>query len=392
MKKKVIRITTIPLSLKILLKGQLKYMSQYFEILAVSSDGKDFEEMLNQELVRGFRVNMTRQLTPIKDLIALFKLIHLFRKEKPDIVHSHTPKAGNLAMLAAWLCRIPIRIHTVAGLPLLEATGLKRILLDFVEKTTYTFATKVYPNSFGLKNKILDNKYCSVSKIHVIGNGSSNGIDTNYFSREAMVPELMQKLKQEYGILSCDFVFIFVGRLVTDKGINELVKAFEKVHQKHPNAKLILVGPKEPELDPLHNETEHILQNHPAIILTGFQSDVRPFFSISNILTFPSYREGFPNVVMQAGAMDLPSIVTDINGCNEIIRDNVNGIIIPAKDNNALEIAMLETLENDEKRKRLAQNSRLLIIERYEQQMVWQLISKVYDEQIKSGKQKVCVL
>lgn len=357
----------------------------YYDVLAVSSAGEDFEEILREHGVSGIRINMSRKIAPTKDLIALSKLIFLFLKEKPLIIHTHTPKAGTLGMLAAWLCRVPIRMHTVAGLPLLEASGLKRFILDFVEKITYACATKVYPNSFGLKDIILQNNYCIESKVKVIGNGSSNGIDTNYFSKAAIAPELLEKLKLQHQVLSDDFVYLFVGRLVADKGINELIKAFNAVNQRHPNTKLLLVGPRESALDPLNEETEQILRDQPAIILSGYQNDVRPFLTIADVLTFPSYREGFPNVVMQAGAMGLPSIVTNINGCNEIIQDNVNGIIIPPKDCTALENAMIELLENREKLKRFAQNARPSIVDRYEQQMVWQLIKQEYDEQLKKA-------
>ena len=385
MKKKLIRITTVPISLDKLLENQLRYMKVHYEVIAVSSNQKELNRIGDLQQVAVFTVQMSRKITPIKDLISLFKLIYLFRDEKPQIVHSHTPKAGTLGMLAAWLCRVPVRMHTVAGLPLLETSGFKRILLDLVEKITYACATKVYPNSYGLKDIILQNNYCAESKIKVIGNGSSNGIDTNYFSKATIAPELLEKLKLQYQILFDDFVYLFVGRLVADKGINELVKAFNAVNQKYPNSKLLLVGNRESDLDPLQKETELILQNHPSIICVGFQSDVRPFLLIANALTFPSYREGFPNAVMQAGAMGLPSIVTNINGCNEIILDNVNGIIIPSKDCTALENAMIELLENREKLKRLAQNARPLIVERYEQQMVWQLIKQEYDKQLKKA-------
>ncbi|HAQ21323.1 MAG TPA: glycosyltransferase family 1 protein [Prolixibacteraceae bacterium] len=381
-KIKLIRITTVPISLQILLRGQHRYMSQFFEVIGISSSGKALEKVAIEEGIKTIQVEMSRSISPLKDIISLWQLYKIIQKEKPEIVHTHTPKAGTLGMLAAWLCRVPVRMHIVAGLPLLEATGLKRILLDFVEKLTYTCATKVYPNSFGLKDIILQNNYCPASKIHVIGNGSSNGIDTSYFSTEQVQPETIKKLKGEYKIAIKDFVYVFIGRLVADKGINELVTAFNVVYQKHPSAKLLLVGPRESELDPLNNETEQILKNNPAIICTGFQQDVRSFLAVSNVLVFPSYREGFPNVPMQAGAMGLPCIVTNINGCNEIIQDNVNGIIIPPKDAFALENAMIELLDNSEKRERLARNARPLIVERYEQQMIWQLIKQEYDEQL----------
>ena len=380
---KLLRITTVPVSLQILLRGQHRFMSQYFEVIGISSSGKVLENVGFNEGIRTIPVEMTRSISPLRDIISLWKLCHILLKEKPQIVHTHTPKAGTIGMLAAWLCGVPVRMHTVAGLPLMEAFGLKRKLLDLVEKITYSCATKVYPNSIGLKDVILQNNYCPASKIQVISNGSSNGIDTNYFSPQQILQATRATLKEDYKIAENDLVFVFVGRLVADKGINELVKAFNRVSQKHSNARLLLVGNRESDLDPLNEETEQLLQNHKGIVQTGYQSDVRPFLSIADVLTFPSYREGFPNVVMQAGAMGLPSIVTNINGCNEIIQDNVNGIIIPPKDAPALEDAMLELLENEEKRKRLAKNARPLIVERYEQQKVWELIKQEYDEQLK---------
>src|SRR6185312_342487 len=150
--------------------------------------------------------------------------------------------------------------------------------------------------------------------------------------------EQKQQLRQELNIKASDFVFVFVGRLVKDKGINELVSAFSKLQIQ--NARLLLVGNFEPELDPLFSETLQRIQSNPNIFSVGFQKDVRPYFSISNALVFPSYREGFPNVVMQAGAMELPSIVSNINGCNEIIKNGVNGIIIPPKNEDELFKAM----------------------------------------------------
>lgn len=385
MKKKIIRITTVPISMALLLNGQLEYMSNFFEIIGISSSGEHLDYLKNHERIKTFSIEMSRSITPFHDLISLTKLIYIIIKERPDIVHSHTPKAGTIAMVASWICRVPIRIHTVAGLPLVKYSGIERIILDFVEKITYACATKVYPNSFGLKDIILQNKYCSESKIHVIGNGSSNGINTEYFSSDQVSSETINKIKEEYRISRNDFVYIFIGRLVKDKGIDELVKAFNNIYRTHSNVKLLLIGNRESELDPLQHETEQFIQNHPAIILTGFQSDIRPFLSISNVLTFPSYREGFPNVVLQAGAMGLPSIVSNINGCNEIIEDGINGILIPPKNASALEKIMIELFENDEKRNLLAQNARPLIVTRYEQQMVWQLLKLEYDEQLKKA-------
>ncbi len=377
MKTKLIRITTIPLSLKVLLRGQLRYMSNYFEVIGVSSNDKELEEVKNEEGIAVVPIEMSRKITPIQDIKSLLKTYNYLKKVQPKIVHTHTPKAGIVGMLAAKLAGVPIRLHTVAGLPLMEATGNKRKILDFVEKLTYSSATKVYPNSQGLYNFILQNKYTSVDKLKVIGQGSSNGIDTTFFSRLQIPEEKQSQLKKELNIHPDDFVFVFVGRLVGDKGINELIEAFSKLKTQH--LKLLLVGPLESELDPLQGETLNEIETNSNIISVGFQKDVRSYFAIANALVFPSYREGFPNVVMQAGAMELPSIVSDINGCNEIIVEGKNGTIIPVKNTEVLKIAMQKMIEDKNLYHQLKKNARPMIQSRYEQSVVWDALLEEYN-------------
>jgi len=377
-KKMLIRITTVPISLEKLLSGQLEYMSSHYNLIAVSSEKENLEKLGKKINLPVFFVNLTRQITPIKDLLALVKMYFFFKKTKPFIVHSHTPKAGTIGMLAAKLAGVPNRLHTVAGLPLLEIGGKKRKLLDFVEKLTYSCATKVYPNSLGLKDIIIENKYCKANKLKVIGNGSSNGIDTSFFNPELYSFENNQDLKAKLGIEQNDFVFIFVGRLVKDKGINELIAAFSKLQSQHKNIKLLLVGDYETDLDPLSSETLDEITSNSSIISTGFEYDVRPYFAISNALVFPTYREGFPNVVMQAGAMNLPCIVTNINGCNEIIIEGENGIIIPVKNENAIFEAMNDCILKSDTIQRMKKNARKMIVSRYEQQVVWKAIFEEY--------------
>ena len=376
--KKILRITTVPISLRNLLKGQPKFMSQYYEVVGITSPGEEIKDVVNDEGIRLIEVEMTRTISPIKDLVSLWKLYKVIKKEKPFIVHSHTPKAGTLGMMAAKLAGVPNRLHTIAGLPLLVATGAKRKLLDFVEKITYACATRIYPNSLGLKDIIIQNGYTKPSKLKVIANGSSNGIDVNHFSVENISEETKTTLREELNIIEDDIVFVFVGRLVTDKGINELISAFKKLSADHQNIKLLLVGTFESELDPLHDSTLNEIESNNNIINVGWQTDVRPYFAISNVLAFPSYREGFPNVVMQAGAMELPSIVTNINGCNEIIKEGVNGLIIPAKDENELYLAMLNIIENPSKQKELANASRKMICDNYQRQVIWEALLQEY--------------
>ncbi|WP_396139686.1 glycosyltransferase family 4 protein [Flavobacterium sp.] len=377
-KPKLVRVTTVPISMDKLLHGQLRFMSTDFEVVAISSDREYLERVGVREGVRTFPIGMSRKITPLADFLAICKLYFFLRKEKPLLVHSHTPKAGLVAMIASKLAGVPHRLHTVAGLPLLETKGLKRKLLDFVEKLTYACATNVYPNSFGLQEIIVQNNFCHSSKLKVLGNGSSNGIDIEYFNPSLYKDSQILALRQQLHIGLSDFVFIFVGRLVSDKGINEMVAAFERHQTQHPLSKLLLVGDYEADLDPILPNTLQAIQTNDAIITTGFQADVRPYLALSNALVFPSYREGFPNVVMQAGAMGLPCIVTDINGCNEIIKEGVNGVIVSVKNTDKLLLFMNEFVDNSQLFNQLQANSRAMIATRYNQQVIWEAIKKEY--------------
>lgn len=388
LKTKLVRITTVPLSLKILLKGQHRFMSEHFDVIGVSSPGKELDEVKKDEEIDVIAIDMSRKITPLKDIKSLWSTYRFLRKEKPQIVHTHTPKAGIVGMLAAKMAGVPHRLHTVAGLPLMEVTGVKRQVLDLVEKLTYASATQVYPNSKGLSDYIIEHKYTNKYKLKVIGNGSSNGIDTSFFSPEQVSEDQKTLLKQQLKITDTDFVFVFVGRLVGDKGINELIKAFSDLNKQEnqQRSKLLLVGPLEQELDPLYPETLNEIENNPDIVSVGFQKDVRPYFAISDALVFPSYREGFPNVVMQAGAMELPSIVSDINGCNEIIIENENGVIVPVKDSESLREEMEKMISDKGYYQKLKKNARPMIEDRFEQSVIWNAILSEYRKLIKESE------
>lgn len=387
--KKLIRITTVPLSLKVLLKGQLRFMaSNGFDVKGVSSEGEELREVHENEGIAVEAITMSRKITPFQDLKSLWQMWNFLRKEKPQIVHTHTPKAGIIGMLAARLAGVPHRLHTVAGLPLMEATGTKRKILNFVEKLTYSSATRVYPNSKGLYDFILQNNFIQSNKLKIIANGSSNGIDTAFFSPDQVTEIERVTLREKLNIQPDDFVFVFVGRIVSDKGINELIKAFSELQAVENNEpagiKLLLVGGLENDLDPLNPETLAEINQNKDIISVGFQRDVRSFFAIADALVFPSYREGFPNVVMQAGAMGLPSIVSDINGCNEIIIEGENGLIIPSKNVEKLKEKMLTLAKDKNLYTKLKGNSRRMIENRYKQSVVWNALLEEYEGLLQS--------
>ena len=375
-KIKILRVVTSSISFK-LIDGQAQFMQQQGYQVITASGGPFPKDGIPQ--LNGVRFvpqpHLVRPISIREDLLALRDMIRLIRKERPDIIHSHTPKAGLMGMLAGWLCHVPIRIHTVAGLPLLVHSGFKRKILNLVERITYRCATSVYPNSHKLRDTIISLKLASPDKLRVIGDGSSNGINVQHFCKELLAEELVDPIRKQLG---GSFTFIFVGRIVRDKGICELVEAFTRLQQEHPDARLLLVGNFEQELDPLPEEVYHTIQSHPAIYCAGWQDDVRPWFAAADALAFPSYREGFPNVVMQAGAMGLPCVVSDINGCNEIIIEGENGLIIPSHDAPALYQAMKRMMEDKALYTHCQQNARPLIASRYKQEDVWQATLEMY--------------
>lgn len=370
-----------------MLKGQLAYLNNFYQVTAVSGPGKDLDEVAEREKVKVFPIEMQRKISPVKDLVSLWQLYKYFREEKPDIIHSITPKAGLLSMLAGKLAGVPIRVHTFTGLIFPSRSGIMQQLLIKMDRLLCLSATHIIPEGEGVKNDLIQ-YHITKKTLKIIANGNVNGIDTCFFD-PACVDELEQsKLKNQLGISAHDFVFVFVGRLVSEKGINELVNAFRILKKKLQNPtgqkiKLLLVGPQEPELDPLKPEVLSEITTNQDIITVGFQQDVRPFFSVSDALVFPSYREGFPNVVMQAGAMGLPAIVTDINGCNEIIKEGENGVIIPPKDSGALELAMQRLVTDQPFLASLQSNARIMIEQRYKQQVVWEALLDEYQKMSK---------
>lgn len=375
-KIKILRVVTSSISFK-LIDGQAQFMQQQgYQVITASGGPFPKEEIPQLKGVRFIpQPHLVRPISIKEDLLALRDMIRLIRKERPDIIHSHTPKAGLMGMLAGWLCRVPIRIHTVAGLPLLVHRGFKRKVLNLVERITYRCATYVYPNSHKLRDTIISLRLASPDKLRVIGDGSSNGINVQHFCRELLAEGLVDPIRKK---VEGSFTFIFVGRIVRDKGICELVEAFTRLQQEHPDARLLLVGDFEQELDPLPEEVYYTIQSHPAIYCAGWQDDVRPWFAAADALAFPSYREGFPNVVMQAGAMELPCVVSNINGCNEIIIEGENGLIIPSHNAAALYQAMKRMMEDKALYMHCQQNARPLIASRYKQEDVWQATLEMY--------------
>lgn len=378
-RKKIIRTAALSGSLYVLLEDQLRFLNQYYDILAIGSDpGQEYlEKLKRREGIRGKEINIERKISLVNDLVSLYRLYIVFRKEKPFMVHSITPKAGLLTMIAGYFARVPARVHTFTGLIFPTQTGtMKRVLL-FFDKLICRFATHVYPEGNGVKNDLINYKVTS-KPLKVIANGNVNGIDLYKYNPALFSKEENNKLRNSIGVSENDLVFLFIGRLVNDKGVNELVNAFNKLSATDEHVKLVMVGSYIGETDLLPDETWAKIKANAAILYVGHQDDVRPYLAMSDIFVFPSYREGFPNVVLEAGAMGLPAIVTNINGSNEIVLDRENGLIIPSKDEEALYLAM-NTLNTDNSLKeKLEKYARPMITTRYEKSEVWAAILEEY--------------
>lgn len=360
-----------------LIKGQISYLKGEFEVELISSSGDIFKDIADRENVKFHIVEMKRSISPIRDLMSIINMYRLLRKEKPYIIHSMTPKAGMVSMIASFFARVPHRIHTFTGLIFPTCTGLKKKILIGVDKITCLCSTKIIPEGKGVKDDLLNNSITK-KQLAVIGNGNVNGIDTSHFSRDIISSTNLNQLKAKLGIKVDEFVFLSVGRVVRDKGIIELITAFKRLSLMYPKLRLVILGDFERNLDPIPDEIEQEIINNKSIIYCGYENDVRPYFAISDVFVFPSYREGFPNVVLQAGAMEIPSIVTDINGSNEIIENGVNGLIIPSKDSSVLFEKMQHLYLNNNELIELKNNCRNIIVEKYEQSFVWKEMLKMY--------------
>jgi glycosyltransferase involved in cell wall biosynthesis len=373
-----VRIVTVPISLKHLIRGQASFFQQQgYEVILVSADGPELDAVRSIESVPHVVIPFSRKITLFRDLYCLYILIKFLKKEKPDIVHTQTPKAGLLGMIAAGICKVPRRIHTVGGLPIMTSKGLRKFILRITETVTAHFAHQVLANSHKMAEYMVDEGLCHPSKLYVLGRGSSNGIDTSYF-HENEVEQSRAQLRAQHDIPTGAFVFLFIGRLVRDKGVGEIVEAFEKIARNNPQAWLLLVGPSEEKLDPLKSATWRIIHSHERIIQPGYQNDVRPWIKMSDLLLFPSYREGFPNVPLQAASMQVPAIVSNINGCNEIVTQGYNGWIVEPGNSIGLQSIMEHLLLNPLELKSAASVAREIVEENYSQHFIWNQLAELY--------------
>lgn len=342
-----------------------------YHMVAVTSPGPELDSLCHDDGFHCVAVPMHRRISPVADLVSLVRLVIVMAKERPWVVHSMTPKAGLLCMIAAWLTGVPVRVHTFTGLVWPTATGLKRRLLMMTDRITCACATHVIPEGKGVMHD-LQHGGITRKPMRVLGYGNVMGVDMEKFDPSRFTA------KKDPAV----FTFVFVGRIVGDKGINELVDAFVKLHDKHKNTRLMLVGNYEHNLDPVNNTTRQLIDTNDGIDACGpkYGDDLLQMYVDADCFVMPSYREGFPNTVLEAGAMGLPSIVTDINGSREIVENEKNGLIVPSKNVDVLYDAMERMLTDDKARETMKRNARPMIASRFERGFVQSCQIEFYEE------------
>lgn len=359
----------------------MRYMNENgFDVIMVSSEGKEWPDLIKNEGCDHRIVSMARQIAPIQDLKSLWQLYKLFKKEKPDIVHSHTPKAGLLAMLAAKFAGVKIRIHTIAGLRFMTAKGISRRILVFMEKVTGKAAHHVWPNSYSLLNYIRKEKLVNEKKLHVIGAGSSNGVDLNRYSISALRPEKLDEIKKQLKYEEQFCYLLNMGRIVKDKGVDEVLTAFKTLYENNQQLRLILLGSFEDELDPISDTARDILKTHPGIIHIEWSDYAEYYMHLSTIMVHASYREGFPSTLLQAGAMSCPIVCSAIEGSVDIVTHKETGLLFQAGNSCELLEQLQYALTHSEEMKQAASILRQKIEKNFSQVYVHITMKNKYVE------------
>ena len=362
------------------LRGQLRYMrANGYDVTLISSPGKDLDLLKETEGVDIITVPMEREIHPLDDLRALIRLYNVLRNIRPHVVNAGTPKAGLLAILAAFFARIPVRIYTLRGLRLETATGIKRFLLTLTERIASACAHRVIAVSHSLADEYQNLGLADRSKLRVLASGSSNGVKPSVFTPTPSQRDRALELRDQLGIARNEPVIGYVGRLTRDKGIDDLVQAFLKLNAGHSNTWLILVGEIEVTDAPSDASIESI-RNHPRIICTGFVNNVALYYHAMNVFAFPSYREGFPNAVLEAQASGVPVVGYRATGIVDSILDGATGRLIPIGSIDELSNALEEYLESPELAATHGANGRQRVEHSFSNERVWNALLTEYQE------------
>lgn len=375
---RLVQITTIADALHFL-RGIVRLVkSKGFEVSVITSPSDFLDAFAAEESVAVLPVEMPRRIAPLDDLRALAQIRRLLRQVKPHVVHAQTPKGGLLGTTAAWLERVPARLYHIRGLPMLTATGPKRLLLRWSEKVACRLATQVLCVSHSIREAAIKEGLCPPQKIKVLFHGSGQGVDAaEKFNPERLPAETRRETRDRFAIPLDAKVIGFVGRIVRDKGIAELTGAWQVLRGAYPDLHLLIVGPFEAQ-DPVSPEIEQALKSDDRVHLAGRDWNTPPLYAAMDIVALPTYREGFPNVVLEAAAMCLPIVATRVPGCTDAVEEDVTGVLVPAQDSAALAQALRAYLDDAELCRRHGQAGRERALRDYRPESIWQATYEEY--------------
>jgi glycosyltransferase involved in cell wall biosynthesis len=373
-RRTIVHITTIPITLTFL-RGQAAVLDGAgLHVHAISSPGSELAAFGADEDVPVHAVPMARQIAPFDDLVALWRLWRTLREIRPDIVDAHTPKAGLLGMLAAAAARTPVRVYHMHGLRFLTTSGWKRSLLRLTERVSCALAHRVLAVSKSVRAIAVEEGLCASARIAVLLEGTVNGVDTSRF--EPLPASVRDSARAERGIALDALVVGFVGRLARDKGILELEGAWRKL-RSDPRLHLLIVGPMDSS-DPLPSDVVSRLHADPRVHFTGFVTDPRPLYAAMDVVVLPTYREGFPQIALEAGAMGLPLVATCVSGCVDAVADGVTGTLVPPRDAGALAEALRRYVSRPDLRSRHGEAARRRVLFHFRQDEVCDALAAEY--------------
>jgi glycosyltransferase involved in cell wall biosynthesis len=372
---RLVHLTTVPMSLRFL-TGQPPYMSERgFEVQAISSPGVELQGFSQREGVQVHAIRMERRISPLRDLVALLRIWRTLRSLRPSIVHAHTPKAGLLGMIAARFARVPVRIYHLHGLEFETRTGFLRWLLRFTDWIACALANRVLCVGRSTREGAIAEGICARQKIHLLGGGSINGVDTERFFPPD--PASRHAARAALGLSDQALVVGFVGRVVREKGIVELANAWRVLRDEFPHIRLLLVGPVEAR-DPVPKEVLERLRSDPRVIIRGLDWETPRLYAAMDMLVLPTYREGFPVTLLEAGAMGLPVVATRIPGCVDAVVDGVTGTLVPARDASPFAAAIRRYCANAELRRSHGREARVRILQHFRQETLWAATAEEY--------------
>lgn len=370
-KPKLCVIINLALSLTLFRKQWVFWNENGYEVHCIAGPGEDHHETIRNMGVKMHVVYMERYPSPLKDLVSLIKLWWVLLWNRFDLIHISTPKASFLGVIASRLSFHNRIIYLVRGRAYENMTGIKRKMMNACEWLTCHLSTVVMPICHELGEILVKEKLCSPKKIVVVGSGSSAGVSLEKFSRteENMKEGLV--IREQFGIKPADLVILFVGWLRRDKGVNELIHAFKELCKIYPKLHLFFQGEFEYS-DPLDEDVLNYIESNPRVHRRAWSPHPASAYCAADMVAFPSYREGFGNVAMEASAMELPVVASDIMGCRESVKNGITGLLVPKGDAVALEGALKGLIDDPQLRDRLGQAGRHRVEKEFRQEIVWQ--------------------